>query len=68
MQELPNQIADLEKEIATLETKLSNPDFIRKDRAGFDKSAALLETALQQKDDAEERWLEIEIKREALAL
>ena len=67
LQELPNQIADIEKEIATLETKLSNPDFIRKDRAGFDKSAALLETARQKKDDAEERWPEIEIKREALA-
>ena len=50
-----------------METRLSDPEFIQKDRAEFEQAAARLEAARQEKDKAEERWLEIEIKREALA-
>ena len=67
LEELPSRITALEAEIATLESKLSDPDFIQKDRAGFDKAATRLEAAQKEKDESEERWLEIEIKREALA-
>lgn len=67
LEKLPGRIAGLEEEIATLESRLSDPDFIQKDRAGFDATAARLEAARLEKDEAEERWLEIEIKREALA-
>jgi len=67
LEELPSRITALEAEIATLESKLSDPDFIQKDRAGFEKAATRLEAAQKEKDESEERWLEIEIKREALA-
>ncbi len=67
LEQLPVKIANLTEEIATLEAHLSDPDLLRTDRAGFERAAARLETAKREKDDAEERWLEIEIKREALA-
>ncbi len=67
LEQLPGRIAALTEEIATLEARLSDPDLLRTDRAGFGRAAARLETAKHEKDDAEERWLEIEIKREALA-
>lgn len=67
LETLPDRIAELEEEIQTLETRLSDPDFVRTDRTGFERTAARLEAARQEKDAAEERWLEIEIKREALA-
>ena len=67
LERLPGQIAALTAEIAALEKRLSEPDFVRTDRAGFENAAAQLVTAKQEKDDAEEHWLEIEIKREALA-
>ena len=41
--------------------------FVQRDRTGFEAAAAKLEAVRQEKDAAEERWLEIEIKRETLA-
>ncbi len=67
LERLPEQIAALTDEIADLETLLSDPGFVRRDRPGFEAAAARLEKARREKDEAEERWLEIEIKREALA-
>jgi len=67
LEQLPDRIADLTDEIAALESQLSDPGFMQQNRAGFEKAAARLEAARQEKDDSEERWLEIEIKREALA-
>lgn len=64
---LPSRIASIEKKITRLETQLSDSDFIQNDRIGFGKAAAQLEAARKEKEEAEERWLEIEIKREALA-
>ena len=67
MELLPSRIASIEKKITRLETQLSDSDFIQNDRIGFGKAAARLEAARKEKEEAEERWLEIEIKREALA-
>ena len=64
---LPSRIASIEKKITRLETQLSDSDFIQNDRIGFGKAAAQLEAARKEKEEAEERWLEIEIKRETLA-
>ncbi|NKB54864.1 MAG: ATP-binding cassette domain-containing protein [Alphaproteobacteria bacterium] len=67
LEELPSRIAALTREIEDLETSLADPSFVQRDRKGFEAAAAELERAQREKGDAEERWLEIEIKREALA-
>jgi ATP-binding cassette subfamily F protein uup len=63
---LPGEMEKLQAEIKQLEAALADPSLFAKDPARFDKLAAALTAAQAGLAAAEERWLEIEIKREAL--
>jgi ATP-binding cassette subfamily F protein uup len=63
---LPARIAELEKTIATLTERLSAADFYARDPKGFSKASAELEVARSELAESEERWLELEIKREEI--
>jgi len=64
--ELETLIADLPGKIVTLETGMADPDLYARDPAGFDRLNRALEAARSQLDAAEEEWLELESRREAL--
>jgi ATP-binding cassette subfamily F protein uup len=64
---LPREIDRLQAELATLEKALADPGLYGRDRAGYEAKAARLATAKQALGQAEERWLELEHKREELA-
>jgi len=64
---LPREIDRLQAELATLEKALADPGLYGRDRAGYEAKAARLATAKQALGEAEERWLELEHKREELA-
>lgn len=66
LEQLPKRIAALEAEIAALEETLADASLFERDRKTFESAAARLDTAHQDKQSAEERWLEVEMKREAL--
>jgi ATP-binding cassette subfamily F protein uup len=66
LEQLPARIAKLDAEIVTLEAALADPQLFARDRKAFEASAARLDAAQQEKASAEDRWLEVEIKREAL--
>jgi ATP-binding cassette subfamily F protein uup len=63
---LPADIARLEAEVAALGTKLHDPAFYAKDPAGFAAASERLGAAQAELATAEERWLELEMLREAL--
>lgn len=63
---LPGKIDELESQISDCEGKLANPDFFTKDPEGFQKVAAELDGARQELEQAEERWLELEILQEEI--
>ena len=65
--ELPGRIAALEKEIATIETALHDPDFYARDASKFQKASELLSQKKSGLEEAEHRWLELEEKQAALA-
>jgi ATP-binding cassette subfamily F protein uup len=64
---LPARIDSLAKEISALERKLADPDLYSRDRAGFEAATVRLEAARRELAAAEERWLELEEKRELLS-
>ena len=64
---LPREIDRLHGELATLEKALADPGLYGRDRAGYETKAARLAAAKQALAAAEERWLELEHKRELLA-
>jgi ATP-binding cassette subfamily F protein uup len=66
LEKLPARIAALDKELAALEAALSDPQLFERDRKKFEATAARLDAARREKESAEERWLEVEIKRESL--
>jgi ATP-binding cassette subfamily F protein uup len=63
---LPREVEKLGAEIKTLETALADPNLFAKDHARFEALAAALSAAQAKRAAAEERWLEIEMRREAL--
>ena len=63
---LPAAIEGLHGDIAALEQALADPTLYGRDRAGYEAKAARLATAKRELAAAEERWLELEGKREAL--
>jgi ATP-binding cassette subfamily F protein uup len=63
---LPAQIATLQDQVAKLQALLADPDFYRRDAAGFARASAQLETAAAGLAAAEERWLELELLREEM--
>jgi ATP-binding cassette subfamily F protein uup len=67
LETLPKTIASLQAEMKSLQTKLDDPDFYVRDRAGFEKVTAALGELQQKIAAAEEQWLELEILREEIA-
>ncbi|MFN4141037.1 ABC-F family ATP-binding cassette domain-containing protein [Aestuariivirga sp.] len=66
LETLPAAMKKLEDEIGTLEARLADPSFFSRDPRGFDSAAARLSSAREELAKAEEQWLELEMKREAL--
>jgi ATP-binding cassette subfamily F protein uup len=63
---LPKRMDALHAEITKLEKTLSDPGLYARDAAGFQKTSDALEAARAELEKAEERWLELEMKREEL--
>lgn len=66
LQELDAAIAALPGKIAGLETDLHDPNLYSRDPSGFAKLSGALEAARAELAAAEEEWLELEERREAL--
>ena len=64
---LPARIEELEAEIARDEAALSDPDLYSRDHGLFERLTQAVEAARAERDAAEERWLELAEKAEALA-
>ncbi len=67
LEECEALIAASPKIIADLEAKLHDPNLYAKDPAGFDKLMKALDKARADLATAEEDWLALEEKREAMA-
>ena len=65
---LPGEIAALEGGIAALEAKLADPGLYSRDPAAFEAATRELAAKRGELAGAEERWLELEARREAFAL
>lgn len=63
---LPDKIAHAEREIARLEQALADPQLFSRDPKKFASLSANLADIRAQKDADEERWLTLEMEREAL--
>jgi ATP-binding cassette subfamily F protein uup len=63
---LPARIEELEAQIARGEAALADPDLYTRDNARFVALTAAIEKARAERDAAEERWLELAEKAEAL--
>ncbi len=64
--ELETLIAEMPGKMATLEAALADPNLYSRDPAGFDRYSRALEAARAQLAAAEEEWLTLEERREAL--
>jgi ATP-binding cassette subfamily F protein uup len=64
---LPAEIDRLHGAVAALEQALADPALYGRDRAGYESRATALAAARQGLAAAEERWLELEAKREEAA-
>jgi ATP-binding cassette subfamily F protein uup len=64
---LPARIEALEAQIARDEQALADPDLYARDHARFGALTAAIDKARAERDAAEERWLELAEKAEALA-
>ncbi|RAK57937.1 ABC-F family ATP-binding cassette domain-containing protein [Phenylobacterium deserti] len=64
--ELETLVAELPGKITALETGLNDPNLYSRDPAGFDRLSRALDAARAQLSAAEEEWLELEERREAL--
>jgi ATP-binding cassette subfamily F protein uup len=64
---LPQRIEEIEAQIARDEAALSDPDLYARDPARFAALTAAIDKARAERDAAEERWLELAEKVEALA-
>ena len=67
LKELEGLLASLPDDIARHDATLSDPDLYTRDRKAFDKANANADRARALLAAAEEEWLELEAKREALA-
>jgi ATP-binding cassette subfamily F protein uup len=66
LEHLPARIETLESEIARLSQALSDPDLYASDAGRFERLTAEVADKQAERDSAEERWLELEMKREEL--
>jgi ATP-binding cassette subfamily F protein uup len=63
---LPKTIKTLQDEIAKQQRHLDDTNLFAKDRKKFDRVSAALADAQKQLQDAEDRWLELEMLREEI--
>jgi len=68
LQRLPGVIEALGKEKAVLQRKLADPKLYARDRRTFDASNARLDAVHAEIAQAEDRWLELEMKKAELGL
>jgi len=66
LKELDALIASLPADIASHEARLADVNFYARDPSGFDSTMKALDGARAKLNAAEEEWLELEAKREAL--
>jgi ATP-binding cassette subfamily F protein uup len=66
LETLPRTIAKLQAEIARQQKLLDDPDLYRKDRKKFDEASSALSKAQKELEDAEYKWLELEVLREKI--
>ena len=67
LDQLPGRIDGLVAEIARLEAELADPGLYARDAIRFSVAASRAEAARAELEAAEERWLELEAKREEAA-
>src|ERR1700730_18030390 len=63
---LPKTIAKLQAEIAKQQRHLDDPNLYRKDRKTFDQASDALAKAQKELQEAEDKWLELEVLREEI--
>jgi ATP-binding cassette subfamily F protein uup len=66
LEELEGLMRDLPGKVALIEAQLADPALYSRDPTAFDRFSRALEAAQAQLADAEEEWLELEGRREAL--
>ena len=66
LETLPKTIAKLQAEIAKQQRHLDDPNLYKRDRKKFDTASAALTTAQKQLQEAEDKWLELEVLREEI--
>src|SRR5947207_432033 len=66
LETLPKKIAKLQAEIAKQQRHLDDPDLFQKDRKKFDQASDKLTKTQRELQEAEDRWLELELLREAI--
>ena len=66
LETLPAKMASLEKEITSLQAKLSDSALYAKDRQAFEQASAALVKAQDELAEAEHRWLELDILRDEI--
>jgi ATP-binding cassette subfamily F protein uup len=67
LEQLGAEIETLTRERDALEAKLADPTLYERDRAAFDDATRRIGEVRARLEAAEERWLELEMRREALA-
>jgi ATP-binding cassette subfamily F protein uup len=66
LETLPKTIAKLQAEIAKQRRHLDDPDLYKKDRKKFDRASDALAAAQKELQEAEDKWLELEMLREEI--
>jgi ATP-binding cassette subfamily F protein uup len=66
LQRLPGVIEALGKDLAVLQQQLADPQLFVRDRTAFDKATARIEALHKELAEAEDRWLELEMKKAEL--
>src|SRR6201747_1330863 len=66
LETLPKTIAKLQAEIAKQQRHLDDPDLYKKNRKKFDTASDALATAQKELQQAEDKWLELEMLREEI--
>ena len=66
LEQLPARLAELEDDMVKLRKLLADPDFFSRDPLNFERATTRLSAAETEHATGEERWLELEMRREAL--
>ncbi len=66
LETLPKTIAKLQAEIAKQQRHLDDPDLYKKDRKKLDRASDALSAAQKELQEAEDKWLDLEMLREEI--